>query len=282
MAQGSMRSVNLTVQVDVVDDTTPQLGGSLDVNGNKIVSVSNGDIDIEPNGTGNVLLGNLTIDADQTVGAGQDNYVLAYDDASGTMVLTALAGAGISNVVEDTTPQLGGQLDVNGNAIGDGTLELITFTETGSAVNQVNIANAATGSGPTVSAAGDDTNIDLNISPKGTGKTKITSIEAPLDINTQTGTTYGPVLSDAEKMITLDNASPITVTIPANASVAYPVGTKLNFLQLGAGAATIAITTDTLNVNADLTAVLNGQYASATAIKITSTTWTLIGNLVAA
>lgn len=85
---------------DVVDDTTPQLGGSLDVNGNKIVSVSNGDIDIEPNGTGNVLLGNLTFDADQTVGAGQDNYVLTYDNAAGTIGLEAAAGGGGSTAKE--------------------------------------------------------------------------------------------------------------------------------------------------------------------------------------
>jgi hypothetical protein len=81
---------------DVVDDTTPQLGGSLDVNGNKIVSVSNGNIDIEPNGTGNVLLGNFTFDADQTVGAGQDNYVLTYDNATGLISLEAAAGGGSS------------------------------------------------------------------------------------------------------------------------------------------------------------------------------------------
>lgn len=41
---------------DVVDDTTPQLGGDLDVNGNKIVSASNGDIVIDPNGTGAIIL----------------------------------------------------------------------------------------------------------------------------------------------------------------------------------------------------------------------------------
>lgn len=41
---------------DVVDDTTPQLGGNLDVNGNKIVSASNGDVEIEPNGTGEIVL----------------------------------------------------------------------------------------------------------------------------------------------------------------------------------------------------------------------------------
>jgi hypothetical protein len=78
-------------------------------------------------------------------------------------------GSYISNLVEDTTPQLGGQLDVNGNAIGDGTRELLTFTEDGSAVNHINIENEATGSGPIISAAGDDTNIDLNLSAKGTG-----------------------------------------------------------------------------------------------------------------
>lgn len=77
---------------NVVEDTTPQLGGSLDVNGNKIVSVSNGDIDIEPNGTGDVLLGNFKFDADQTVGSGQDNYVLTYDNSSGKISLEASAG----------------------------------------------------------------------------------------------------------------------------------------------------------------------------------------------
>jgi hypothetical protein len=55
---------------NVVDDTTPQLGGNLDVNGNSIVSTSDGDIAITPNGTGKVILGgDLTITAaiDETV-----------------------------------------------------------------------------------------------------------------------------------------------------------------------------------------------------------------------
>ena len=42
------------VNTDLVNDTTPQLGGNLDVNGNQIVSASNGDISIQPNGTGTV------------------------------------------------------------------------------------------------------------------------------------------------------------------------------------------------------------------------------------
>lgn len=49
---------------DVVSDTTPQLGGNLDVNGNSIVSVSNGNIPITPNGTGQVQTTNLRYDED--------------------------------------------------------------------------------------------------------------------------------------------------------------------------------------------------------------------------
>jgi hypothetical protein len=107
-----------------------------------------------------------------------DNDVIAYNAANNRFEMEAQsgAGAGISNVVEDSTPQLGGQLDVNGQAIGDGTRELLTFTEDASAVNHVNIENEATGSGPIISAAGDDTNIDLNLSAKGTGDISLGTI----------------------------------------------------------------------------------------------------------
>ena len=78
-------------------------------------------------------------------------------------------GGGLVAVVNDTTPQLGGMLDVNGQAIGDGTLELLTFTEDASAVNHINIENEATGSGPILSSTGDDTNVDLRFQTKGDG-----------------------------------------------------------------------------------------------------------------
>jgi len=86
-------------------------------------------------------------------------------EAEGNLAATAL-----QNVVEDTTPQLGGHLDVNGQVIGDGTRELLTFVEDGSAVNHINIENEATGNGPILSAVGDDTNVELNLQGKGTGK----------------------------------------------------------------------------------------------------------------
>ena len=62
-----------------------------------------------------------------------------------------------------TSPKVGTSvLDTNGN-------ELALLTATSSAVNEFTIANAATGNGPTFSSTGDDSNIDINITPKGTG-----------------------------------------------------------------------------------------------------------------
>ena len=83
-----------TVTTDLSGDSSPQLGGNLDVVTHSIVSTSNRDITINPNGTGNVLIGNYEFDADQSVGAGQDNYVLTYDNSTGHVSLEAAAAAG--------------------------------------------------------------------------------------------------------------------------------------------------------------------------------------------
>ncbi|GIW67876.1 MAG: hypothetical protein KatS3mg096_744 [Candidatus Parcubacteria bacterium] len=58
-------------------------------------------------------------------------------------------------------------------------------------------------------------------------------------INTQTGTAYTLVLSDAGKLVQMDNASANTVTIPANSSVAFPIGTKIMIQKYGTGDTTI-------------------------------------------
>jgi len=57
--------------------------------------------------------------------------------------------------------------------------------------------------------------------------------------NAQTGTTYTAVLLDAGKTVTLSNASAVTLTIPAQASVSWADNTQLNFLNLGAGTVTV-------------------------------------------
>lgn len=105
------------------------------------------------------------------VGSDTDIDINLVPKGAGTV--TVAGSSVLLNIVEDTTPQLGGQLDVNGQALGDGTLELLTFTEIGSAVNHINITNATTANGPLISPEGDDTDIDLLLKGKGANPVKL-------------------------------------------------------------------------------------------------------------
>jgi len=128
----------------------------------------------------------------QTV-AGKDEWTLyAWDDADSgaeevpytvdgsSGIWTAIAGRYHQGALTTNGAlslggalTLGGQIDVNGNAIGDGTRELVTFVEDGSAVNQVQIENEATGGGPIIRGDGDDVNVDLNLTTKASGKVNV-------------------------------------------------------------------------------------------------------------
>jgi len=130
---------------DLVDDTSPQLGGALDVNGHDIVSASNGAIELDPNGSGKVVFkGNSTKGAGQFVLNCENNshgitikgpphsasasYTLTLpndDGTSGQSLITdgngvtswsTISGGG-GDVVSDTSPQLGGDLQSNGHDV---------------------------------------------------------------------------------------------------------------------------------------------------------------------
>jgi hypothetical protein len=98
--------------------------------------------------------------------------------------------------------------------------------------------------------------------------------------NAQTGTTYTLVLTDAGKMVTLTNASAITLTIPTNASVAFPVNTRIDILQYGAGQVTVGGAGVTLNSSGSRKK-LTGQYSGASLWKKATDTWVLIGDITA-
>ena len=100
----------------------------------------------------------------------------------------------------------------------------------------------------------------------------------PTLTNSQTGTTYTTVLSDAGKIVEISNASAITLTIPTNASVAYPVGTQITILQTGAGQITVAAPSGG-TLNATPGTKLRTQWSSATLLKRATDTWVLIGDL---
>ena len=158
----------------LVTDTSPQLGGDLDVNGNAIVSASDGNIAITPNGSGNVILDGIT-----WPNSGESaNYILKTN-GSGVLSWVEDAG-GIASVAADTTPQLGGDLDVNGNSIvSDASNENIPITPHGTGsvvVSKIDVAageidgtaiganSASTGAFTTIAASGNaDLNGDVNV-----------------------------------------------------------------------------------------------------------------------
>ena len=93
---------------------------------------------------------------------------------------------------------------------------------------------------------------------------------------------YTLVLADSGKHIfhPSTDANARTFTIPDNGSVAYPIGTAITFVNMTSQVVTIAITTDTMYLAKDGTTGSRSlaQYGSATALKLTSTTWLISGS----
>lgn len=96
-------------------------------------------------------------------------------------------------------------------------------------------------------------------------------------INQQTSA-YTTVLTDRDKLVEVSSASGVTVTIPTDASVAYPVGTSIDILQTGSGQVTIAGAAG-VTVNATPGLKLRTQWSSATLFKRATDTWVVFGDL---
>jgi len=97
--------------------------------------------------------------------------------------------------------------------------------------------------------------------------------------NAQTVTTYNLVLTDAHKTVTLTNGSAIDARIPLNSGTAFPIGTRIELIQGGAGQVTVAPTSGvTVNSSGGKTK-LAAQYAVATILKTDTNTWYLFGDI---
>ena len=177
-------------------------------------------------------------------------YAVTVKTSSGTGVTWAAADKGTkvvysdgTNVVDtnltdlssDFSPQLSADLDCNGQDIimdssnsiqDDSNNEYIKMAKTASAVNEFTVTNAATGNAPNLSATGGDTNIDLNLTPKGYGRTtfngqgKIQSVaeKVTTEATAATGTINYDVLTQAVWNFTSNAAANWTLNIRGDGS----------------------------------------------------------------
>jgi hypothetical protein len=101
---------------------------------------------------------------------------------------------------------------------------------------------------------------------------------ADVSTNANTATAYTLVLADKNKVVELNNAAAIALSVPADNTVAFATGTQITLLQTGAGQVTIAGVAG-VTVNATPGLKIRAQWSSVTLLKRAANTWVAMGDL---
>jgi hypothetical protein len=91
-------------------------------------------------------------------------------------------------------------------------------------------------------------------------------------------TSYTLAITDDSKIIEINSATAVNLTVPLNSSVAFPVGTSITILQTGAGQITVVPVSGVI-INSTPGLKIRTQWAAATLLKRAENTWVLLGDL---
>jgi len=216
----------------------------------------------------------LTDLSDVTITSASTNQVLSYNGSAW---------------VNTSNPTVAGNLTVTGNLTVSGTTTTVNSTTLSVADNVITLNSDVTtgsptenagievlrGSSATVALRWNETNGWWEFTNDGTTYQRIVT---NVVTNAQTGTAYTLVLADKDKLVEMANASAITLTVPADNTVAYPTGAQITILQTGTGQVTIAGNSG-VTVNSTPGLKLRAQWSSATLIKRAANTWVALGDL---
>ena len=227
------------------------------------LTVSGDDITMATNTSGNLLIADGTNFNSVAVGSlseittvANDDVFLAVDTSGGGLkkiqrsaVVAGLAtSAAISAIVQDTSPNLGADLDTNSfnikfddahGILDDSGNEQLIFKKTSSAVNQFDITNAATGNAPKLSATGGDSNIDLELEAKGTGHLTVrgNTNSGAIQLNCEANTHGQTIIAASHSALNTSSGNPSTLTLPSSGDASQ---------ELVASGATQTLTNKTL------------------------------------
>jgi hypothetical protein len=205
--------------------------------------------------TNNTAIANFTNGL--SAGSNFDNGAIGTAAIAGQAITTALLADG-----SITTIKLGASLSLTTPALGVATATSIAVSgsvSVGTTAGNFSVGTVAGLSTPTNGAL-----VQGNV---------VYHIETSAQI-----ASYTLVLADDGKVVELLNASPVTLTVPLNSTVAFPIGTQITILQTGAGQVTIQPTSG-VTINANPGFKLRAQWTAGTLIKRATNTWVLLGDL---
>jgi len=224
----------------------------------------------------------LTVPTDASVSYSVGDMIVLMLDSTGTLTVAGAAGVTINSEGEILTLNsrysMANLVKMAANSWVLTGVMMNTITD--GEVTESKIAAGAVTSAKIL----DGTIVNADVSATAAidlGKIADATIEEKSPANLGAATNYSLVLTDKNKFIKMGFGVGVanTVTVPTNASVAWPIGSQIHIIQYGAGKTQVIPQNNTVYIYATPGTYLRAQYSSATLLKCDTNTWLLMGDL---